>query len=106
MRATLALNALSTLTFYFETIIFQRIKELGYAKKNRVQFNINSLYIKDFSANFIFHFLKTPSRPRITINTVAVLSFPQGLAIKVSEYPQKLKILKATFSWFTVFLFD
>ena len=25
---------------------------------------------------------------------------------KVSEYPQKLKILKATFSWFTVFLFD
>ena len=28
------------------------------------------------------------------------------LKIKVSEYPQKLKILKATFSWFSVFLFD
>ena len=27
-------------------------------------------------------------------------------AIKVSEYPQKLKILKVAFSWFTVFLFD
>ena len=25
--------------------------------------------------------------------------------LKVSGYPQKLKILKATFSWFTVFLF-
>ena len=25
---------------------------------------------------------------------------------KISEYPQKLKILKTTFSWFTVFLFD
>ena len=25
---------------------------------------------------------------------------------KVSEYPQKLKILKGTFSWFTVFLSD
>ena len=25
---------------------------------------------------------------------------------KVSEYPQKLKNLKTTFSWFTVFLFD
>ena len=27
-------------------------------------------------------------------------------SIKVSEYPQKLKILKASFSWFTVFLFN
>ena len=26
--------------------------------------------------------------------------------LKVSEYPQKLKILKATFSWLMVFLFD
>ena len=26
--------------------------------------------------------------------------------LNVSEYPQKLKILKATFSWFRVFLFD
>ena len=25
---------------------------------------------------------------------------------KVSEYPQRLKILKATFSWSTVFPFD
>ena len=28
------------------------------------------------------------------------------LFLKVSEYPQKSKILKATSSWFTVFLFD
>ena len=27
-------------------------------------------------------------------------------SIKVSEYPQKSKILKASFSWFTVFLFN
>ena len=39
-------------------------------------------------------------------NKVKKIQKLRNLNVKISEYPQKLKILKAIFSWFTVFLFD
>ena len=37
---------------------------------------------------------------------VYLLNFQKILMIKVSEYPYKMKILKTTFSWFTILLFE